>query len=115
MSDDSMKPVDSYLEERKIENNMDNWKKVKAWVDNNDELDIQTASTVEPRIAGKHGRDEHLLDMYVYTYPPKYPHIEVTYSWSRCKKCNQTRWVKKEAWFNGDKAICYDRYVRRED
>jgi hypothetical protein len=110
-----MKSVGQCLGGRTIARNLDTGRQVKAWVDNHEEWDIQHASQVEPRIAGKHGRDEHLLDLYVYTYPSKYPHIEATYSWSRCKKCNQTRWVKKEAWFNGDKAICYDRYVRREE
>jgi hypothetical protein len=105
--------VAKYLKDREIESNLENWKRVKAWVDSNEELDVSLAKEVEPRISGKHGREEHSLDLYVYTFPPKYPFISASYSWSRCKKCNETRWIKKEAWFEGNPALCYDRYTKQ--
>lgn len=93
--------------------NAENWKRVKAWVDNNDELDINLAKEVEFINAGTHGSDKHTLQLYIYNFPDKYPHISATYSWARCPKCNETRWIKKAAYWNGLPGVCYDRYTKR--
>lgn len=102
-----------YILERLLDNNEENWKSVKRWVDNNDHLDINISKDVTPINAGKHGKEDHLLELYDYTFPEKYPFITVTYSWSRCNKCDKVRWIKKAAWFNGIPAICYDRYLQK--
>lgn len=102
-----------YVVEKLLDNNEENWKNVKRWVDNNDHLDINISKEVRPINAGKHGKEDHLLELYEYTFPEKYPFITATYSWSRCPTCNNVMWVKKAAWFNGIPALCYDRYLQK--
>ena len=109
----SPEELKKYEEDTSLINNKANWDEARRWVDSKEELPVEKALEVEPIIAGKHGKSDHLLNTYIYEYPPKYPYISMVYSWARCNKCDQTRWNKKSIYFKGNPAICYDKYTQK--